>query len=220
MPSPPLRLLLASGNAKKLGELRALLAPLGVEVVAPSGVGGLPEVVEDASTFEGNAAKKARSGALATDLPCLADDSGLCVDALDGAPGVHSARFAAGAVTAGNAADTDNNAKLLRVLGGRPAPERGARFVCALCLAAPDGEVLATFRGESRGRIVEDPRGGAGFGYDPLFEFAEEGYEQAGRTFAELSPADKAAVGHRGRALRQLAAALPELLPRLAAQAR
>jgi XTP/dITP diphosphohydrolase len=202
------RLLLASNNAKKLAELAALCSPLGLEVVSPADLGGLPEVEEDRPDFEGNAEKKAHSGALASGLPCLADDSGLCVDALDGAPGVRSARFAGERAT-----DADNNALLLERLRGLPPERRGAHFVCCLVLVAPDGAPVATFRGEASGRILEQPRGAGGFGYDPLFEFDEPGAPESGRAFAELTPDQKASIGHRGRAMRDLAAALPELLP-------
>ena len=205
-----MKLLLASNNAKKLGELRALFGPLGLEVVSPADVGGVPDVDEDRPDFEGNALKKARSGALATGLPCLADDSGLCVDALDGGPGVRSARFAGEP-----ADDAANNALLLERLDGLPESERGAHFVCCLALVDARGEQLAGFRGESHGRILEARRGEGGFGYDPLFAFAESGSELAGRSFAELSPEQKASIGHRGRAVQALAAALPDLLDRL-----
>ena len=201
------KLLLASNNAKKLGELRALCEPLGVEVLSPADVGGLPEVEEDRPDFEGNARKKAVSGARATGLACLADDSGLCVDALDGQPGVRSARFAGA-----HGDDGANNALLLERLADVDEAERGARFVCCLVLVAPEGTPLGTFHGEARGRILRSPRGTSGFGYDPLFEFTEPGHPQTGCAFAELSPADKAAVGHRGRAVRALAERLPELL--------
>ncbi len=202
-----MKLLLASGNTKKLGELSLLLAPLGVEVATPADVGGIPDVVEDKDTFAGNAAKKAVSAARATDLWCLADDSGLEVDALDGAPGVRSARFAGEPSN-----DATNNAKLLRELDGLDAERRGARFVCALALANPSAEVVAEIRGEAHGRILASARGDAGFGYDPLFLFDEDGAPGSGSTFAELSAEQKSAVSHRGRALAELARRLPALL--------
>jgi len=203
-----MRLLLASNNRRKRDELRGLLAPLAVDVVGPSEVGGVAPVDEDRDTFEGNAAKKARAAAREHRTWALADDSGLEVDALDGAPGVRSARFA-GADGAGDAA---NNAKLLHELAGVPAEERGARFVCALALADPSGEIRAEIRGTVRGTILEAPRGAGGFGYDPLFLFTEAGLPGAGRTFAELAGEEKAAVSHRGRALRALAERLSEIL--------
>jgi XTP/dITP diphosphohydrolase len=209
--SDRVRILLASNNAKKLGELRTLCEPLGVEVVSPSDVGGVPEVDEDRPDFEGNAEKKACAGARATGLACLADDSGLCVDALDGAPGVRSARFAGE-----SSDDAANNAHLLERLDGVPEDDRGAHFVCCLVLVAADGTRLGTWRGEAHGRILRAARGAGGFGYDPLFEFHEAGRPGFGQAFAELSAEAKAAVGHRGRAVRALAADLPALLPSLA----
>ena len=206
-----MKLLVASGNAKKLAELRALLAPprvRGVEVVSPADVGGIPDVEEDRPTFAGNAAKKARSGARASGHWTLADDSGLCVETLDGAPGVRSARFAGEPSD-----DARNNAKLLRALAGRPAAERGAEFVCALALASPDGEIVMELRGTAHGTILEAPRGTSGFGYDPLFLFDEEGEPGCGRAFAELTREEKSNVSHRGRALAQLADRLTELVP-------
>jgi len=203
-----MRLLLATGNANKIAELRALLAPLGHEVVIPTDVGGLPEVDEDRPTFAGNAAKKAVSAARAAEMWALADDSGLEVDHLGGTPGVHSARFA------GPDADgARNNAKLLADLAGVPADGRGARFVCVLVLARPDGEVVAEIEGVARGRILDEERGAGGFGYDPLFLFTEEGFAATGRGFAELTREEKSAVSHRGRALRELVARLPDLVP-------
>ena len=204
------RLLLASGNPKKLAELRAMLAPAGVEVLGPEqvfGPAGLPEVEEDRPDFAGNAEKKAVAAARAAGLPALADDSGLEVDALDGAPGVRSARFA------GEPADDDaNNALLLERLADVPDAERGARFVCALCLADKGGTVLARMRGESRGRILRERRGDRDFGYDPLFLFTEPGHPETDRAFAELDVPAKAAVSHRGRAVREFAARVAELL--------
>lgn len=199
------RLLLASGNAKKLKELRRIAAPLGVEVVSPADVGGLPEVIEDGDTFLANAAKKARSGAQASGLWTLADDSGLCVDALDGAPGIYSARYAG---THGD--DAGNNAKLLRELEAVPDGERGGSFVCALALARPgSGEIAHEVEGRVFGEILREAQGMGGFGYDPLFRFTEPNYPQTGQVFGTLSAEAKDAVSHRGRALRALAEVLP-----------
>lgn len=195
----PGELLLASGNAKKLGELRALLAPLGVVLRAPVDVGGLPDVDEDAPTFAGNARKKAASAAGASGLWSLADDSGLEVQHLGGAPGVHSARWAGK-----HGDDAANNAKLLRELDGVPPERRGARFVCALALARPDGEIDCVLEGQARGRILDAPRGTGGFGYDPLFLFDEPDQPGSGRGFGELEPEEKGRISHRARALSQL----------------
>jgi XTP/dITP diphosphohydrolase len=199
-----MELLLASGNPKKAGELRALLEPLGIRVLSPSDVGGLPEVDEDQDTFEGNAEKKAVSAARASGRFSLADDSGLMVDALDGQPGVHSARFAGR-----HGDDEANNQKLLAELGGLPDVERGAHFVCCLTLADPAGQVLCTTRGEVHGRILNEPRGQGGFGYDPLFQIHEPENAYQGRCMAELTGAEKASISHRGRAMRAFAALLP-----------
>ena len=202
-----MELLLASSNRNKLAELRALLEPRGVRVLEPSDVGGLPAVEEDQPEFAGNAAKKARSAALASGRWTLADDSGLAVDHLGGAPGVHSARYA------GEHGGTEaNNAKLLAALDGLPDEERGAEFVCALALARPDGSLAAEIVGLCRGRILHTPRGTAGFGYDPLFLFTEPGFEATGRGFAELSRETKSTVSHRGRAFAELATRLEDLL--------
>jgi len=201
------RLLLASNNVKKRDELARLLAALDVEVVVPGDVGGVPDVVEDRATFAGNAAKKASSAARARDLWALADDSGLEVEHLDGAPGVRSARFAGS-----HGDDAANNALLLERLEGVADSGRGARFVCALALARPDGELALEVQGEARGRILDRPRGAGGFGYDPLFLFTEEGHPQTGKGFAELSSAEKSEVSHRGRALRELVRQLPSVL--------
>jgi len=200
-----LRILLASNNDGKRAELSALLAPLEVELVAPAEVGGLCEVVEDQPTFRGNAAKKAAAAAREKGLWALADDSGLEVDGLGGAPGVHSARFAGA-----HGDDRANNALLLERLAG--TRERGARFVCALALARPDGSLALEVTGEARGQMLAGPRGGGGFGYDPLFLFTEPGFPESGRSFAELSRAQKARVSHRGRALRELARRLPAVI--------
>lgn len=202
-----MELVLASGNKKKRAELEALLEPLGIRLLTPEDVGGLPEVVEDRSTFAGNADKKAVSAASATQRWALADDSGLEVDHLAGAPGVRSARYAGEPAN-----DANNNAKLLDALSGVPETDRGARFVCSLSLANPKGEVVARFSGTVRGRILEAPRGGSGFGYDPLFRFDEEGQPGFGKAFAELSADEKSSISHRGRALHALSERLPHLM--------
>ncbi|MEM7519183.1 MAG: RdgB/HAM1 family non-canonical purine NTP pyrophosphatase [Planctomycetota bacterium] len=203
-----MQLLLASGNQKKLAELRRIATPLGVEVLSPADVGGLPEVVEDGATFAANAAKKAASGARHAGLWTLADDSGLSVDALDGAPGVFSARYAG---THGD--DEANNAKLLSELQHVPDEGRGAEFLCALALARPEsGEIAHETMGRTRGEILHEAQGEGGFGYDPLFRFSEPGFPVTDRVFATLSAEEKASVSHRGRALRDLEPALARLL--------
>ena len=201
------QLLLATNNPKKVAELRPMLAPLGLDVLIPADVGGLDEVEEDGSSFAENAELKAVSAARATGHWSLADDSGLAVEFLDGAPGVHSARFAGE-----HGDDAANNRRLLRELEGVPTRERRARFVCALALADPSGVLSCAIEGTAAGRILEAPRGSGDFGYDPIFLFTEEGYEATGRGFAELSPAEKAEVSHRGRALRALLERLPAII--------
>ncbi|MFT7671021.1 MAG: XTP/dITP diphosphohydrolase [Planctomycetota bacterium] len=201
------RILLASGNPKKLKELNALLSPLGIDLLQPEDVGGLPEVIEDLPDFKGNAAKKAISAALTANCWALADDSGLEVDHLDGAPGVFSARYAGE-----HGDDEANNQKLLVELKGVPSAQRGARFVCSLALARPDGTLAAEIQGTCRGTILEEMRGDRDFGYDPLFEFAEPGTSAAGKTFAELDSGAKSSVSHRGRALTELAIRLKDIL--------
>lgn len=212
-----MKILIASANPKKLRELREQLAVLApglegpdgapVEFIGPGGVGGLPEVIEDGHSFRENAAKKARSAARATGLWSLGDDSGLEVDSLDGAPGIYSARFSGPGAT-----DERNNALLLERLAGVPEERRGARFVCALALARPDQDLALEVEGTCRGRILEAARGTRDFGYDPLFLFTEAGTEATGYTFAELESAVKALVSHRGRAIRRLLSALPQIL--------
>lgn len=203
-----MELLLASENEKKRRELQQLLAGRRISLLTPSDVGGLPPVDEDRETFAGNARKKALSAAKAAGRWTLADDSGLEVDALDGAPGVRSARFAGR-----HGDDAANNELLVERLADVPDERRGARFVCALCLASPDGEPVIEVDGTARGRILREYRGQGGFGYDPLFLFDEPGLAASGRTFAELEPGEKGEVGHRGRALRALIARLDEVLP-------
>jgi XTP/dITP diphosphohydrolase len=168
------------------------------------------DVVEDARTFEGNAAKKARWAARTTGLPALADDSGLEVDALGGAPGVRTRRYAGDGAT-----DAANNAKLLAALDGLPPARRTARYVCVLALALPErggprgGLPLVTRRGVVRGRIAREPRGSGGFGYDPIFEPASE--PPGGRTFGLWSAEEKNRISHRARAARAMAPVLRDL---------
>ena len=187
------KLLLASNNRGKLLELRPLLEPIGLQVISPRELDLELDVVEDADTFEGNARKKATAFARAAGMPALADDSGLEVDALDGAPGVYSARF-----SGDHATEASNNALLLERLADVPPPRTG-RFRCVLALADAQGNVLITTDGTVEGVIVETPRGTHGFGYDPLF--VPEGFE---KTMAELSGEAKSAISHRGKAFRAL----------------
>lgn len=194
------RLLFATRNRGKLAELRALVAPHGIEVDSLDDVDAPGEVEEDGETFTANAEKKARAALAATGLPALADDSGLEVDALDGAPGVRSARYAGPGQD-----DAANNAKLLAALAGVPDARRTARFRCALAFVDGAG-TLTVAEGTLEGRIGHAPRGAGGFGYDPLFLLPD------GRTLAELSAAEKNAISHRGQALRKMA---PHLVARL-----
>lgn len=192
--------LIATHNMKKRDELQRILSPLGVHVLTADEAGvDLTDVEETGTTFEENALLKARSGCKEGKMPCIADDSGLCVDALDGAPGVYSARFAG---EHGN--DDKNNEKLLSLLSDIPPEKRTARFVSTVACVFPDGRELVV-RGECEGKIGYEKRGENGFGYDPLFYVGE-------RTFAEFTPEEKDAVSHRGNALRALTEALPAYL--------
>jgi XTP/dITP diphosphohydrolase len=199
---PPI--LFATTNPHKVRELSAVLQPLGFSVQSLDSLPVIPpEPEEDADTFAGNARLKAVAYAAATNVTCLAEDSGLEVDALGGAPGVHSARYA-GIGRTRDEKDRANNEKLLRSLAGVPAEKRTARFVCAMCLAAPDGTVLAETMGTYEGIIADAPRGTNGF--DPLLYLLD-----IGRTSAELSPDEKGARSHRGKATRQMAERLRAL---------
>lgn len=202
------RVVLATHNLGKLEELRRIVAEcvpaLGgsaEEVVISSADIALPDVVEDAVTFEGNALLKARSAAAATGLIAVADDSGLAVDVLGGAPGIFSARW-----SGRHGDDAANNALLLAQLADVAQEHRRARFVCAAALVTPDGTEIVE-RGEMVGTLLREPRGSGGFGYDPLF--LPDGSES---TSAELSPAAKDAMSHRGQAFRALAPHLADLL--------
>ncbi len=194
--------LIATHNMKKRDELARILAPLGIRVLLDHEAGiELSDVDETGVTFEENALLKAQSGCRESGLPCIADDSGLCVDALDGAPGVYSARYGG---EHGN--DKANNEKLLKVLDGLDITKRTARFVSVACCVYPDGKVI-TARGECEGAIGFEPRGNGGFGYDPLFLPKDFGGEM---TMAQLSAEQKDSISHRGKSVRILAAALEE----------
>ena len=182
--------LIATSNRGKLRDFAGAAAAHRITIASLPDFGSLPTVSEDGATFEANARKKAEHySRFARGQIVLADDSGLEVSALGGAPGVHSARYAA-VGDEGNADDRANNARLLRELAN--VADRSARFVCVIA-AARDGRTLATFRGEAEGRILEKPGGSGGFGYDPLFFLPARG-----KAFAELTPEEKAAVSHRG----------------------
>ena len=209
MAFPP-RIAVASQNPHKLREIARICAGWPVEwVTVRDEPQRFPEVEETGDTYLENASLKARAVAAALDLPALADDSGIEVDALDGRPGVRTRRYAGE-----DATDDANNAKLLEALRGLPPKRRSARYVCALALALPDdagprgGVPLITVRGTCRGRIATEPRGNGGFGYDPIFEPASEA--PGGRTLGLWTPAEKHAISHRARAARRMA-------PRLAA---
>lgn len=189
-------LVIATTNAGKLAEYRALLAPLAVSARSPAEFGNGGAIEETGDTFAANALLKARAAAAASGLPALGDDSGLEVDALAGEPGVRSARWA-GAVSA-----AERNTRLLARLAAVPDERRGARFVCVVALCRPDG-AGALARGEVAGTITRQPRGEGGFGYDPLFLLPG-----LGRTYAELTAEEKNRLSHRAQAL---AAALPLL---------
>ncbi|WP_395727207.1 RdgB/HAM1 family non-canonical purine NTP pyrophosphatase [Nakamurella sp.] len=195
MTAGPVQVVLATRNAKKLGELRRILGD-DVRVLGLADVPAFEELPETGATFEENAADKARQAARETSEIALADDSGLAVDALNGMPGVLSARW-----SGRHGDDPANTALLLGQLADVPDERRGAAFICALALATPGGEVQV-LRGEWRGRIGRAAVGTNGFGYDPVFIPAESDAGGDGRTSAQLSPAEKDELSHRGRALR------------------
>ncbi|MEU1986060.1 RdgB/HAM1 family non-canonical purine NTP pyrophosphatase [Nocardia sp. NPDC019395] len=197
------RVLLASRNAKKLNELRRILDEAGVsglEIVGLDDVPEYPEAPETGATFEENALAKARDGAAATRLPCIADDSGIAVDALNGMPGVLSARW-----SGRHGDDAANNALLLAQLSDVPDDRRGANFVSACALVIPAGAEIVV-RGEWPGTVARAPQGDGGFGYDPLFH-----PDGGALSAAQLTPAQKDAASHRGRALAKLLPALTAL---------
>lgn len=194
------RVLIATSNPGKLRDFAGAARPFGIEIDGIPNFASLPTVVEDGHTFEENARKKAEEYSLAAPGEIvLADDSGIEIDALHGAPGVHSARYAADQphLADENTDDEANNARVLRELRRVPAEKRTGRFVCVL-VAARDGKMLGSFRGVSEGVILDHARGSNGFGYDPLFYFP-----QIQKTFAELTAEEKARYSHRGAAFRQ-----------------
>ena len=195
----PHTVLIATSNSGKLRDFAGAAATLGITIAGIPHFSSLPQVVEDGNTFEENARKKAESYSRA--IPgelVLADDSGLEIDALGGAPGIHSARYAADEphMAECNTDDEANNARVLRELANVAVEKRTARFVCVLA-AARDGQMLQVFRGVAEGLILDAPRGGNGFGYDPLFYFP-----RIGKAFAELSAEEKSQYSHRGAAFR------------------
>ena len=197
-------LLVATTNTGKFAEVKAFLSRLPIRILSLHDLANPPAVVEDGATFQANALKKARTLANFSGLLTLADDSGLEVDALGGAPGIYSARYSG---KVGD--DAENNRKLLRELAGVVSARRSARFICALALCAPRDSVMADWivRESCDGLIASALKGSNGFGYDPLFF-----YPPFGKTFGEIDRELKATVSHRGKALQKLAEALPELV--------
>lgn len=191
-------LVIATKNKNKLREFNEILKDLQIEIRSLDDFGPIPEAVEDGHTFDENAYKKALHTAKVLGLPAIADDSGLVVEALGGAPGVYSARYAGE-----NASDEENLQKLLKNLHG--IEDRRAHFQCVLSIAVPSGPAL-TYEGRCDGIIVEEKRGDSGFGYDPVFYFKE-----LGKTFAQLSMAEKNRVSHRGKALAEVKSELPKI---------
>ena len=195
-----IRVLIATTNPGKLRDFAGAASPLGIEIEALPNFASIPIAVEDGLTFEANARKKAEYYSFyAPGEIVLADDSGLEVDALGGAPGVHSARYAADQphLVGNNTDDQANNARLIRELRNVRPDKRTARFVCVI-VAARDGKTLSEFRGQGEGILLDLPRGSNGFGYDPLFYFPS-----IQKTFAELTPEEKAKYSHRGAAFRR-----------------
>jgi len=205
------KLLAATRSAGKQLEIRRVLEPAGIEVVFPDDMGLYPKPAEDllemGESFEVNARRKAEHFARLSGLPTVADDSGLEVLSLGGAPGVRSRRWA-GATGDDAAVDAANNAELIRRLAGATGSRRGARYRCVLVYIPVAGAVPHVFEGACAGRILDQPKGDAGFGYDPYFLS-----DELGKTFGEASPEEKDSVSHRGRALRELVAHLGRLAP-------
>ena len=198
----PAGLVLGTRNRKKCEEIRTILGDQPVELKDLTEYPSAPEVVEDGKSFEENARKKAAELARGLGVWVLGEDSGLVVPALNGRPGIYSARYAGA-----QADDAANNAKLLAELAPLPEDRRGAYYVCAAAVADPEGRIQVVAEGRCHGRITRELRGAGGFGYDPLFLIPE--YH---RTFGELSPLVKHAISHRARALERLRLALPQML--------
>lgn len=192
---------LGSRNPGKAREISALLDPIGIDIRSLKEFPDVPDVVEDGASFAENAAKKASETAIALNRWVIAEDSGLAVDALGGAPGIFSARF-----SGENATDERNNQKLLAELSDIPPEKRGAKYVCHVAVSDPSGQVQLSVERECRGRITTEPRGTNGFGYDPYFLIPE--YHQ---TFGELSPLVKKVLSHRARAMRNLMGSLRKI---------
>lgn len=192
--------ILATNNMKKLAEMQRILSPLGIHVVTAKMLGiTLEDVEEDGDTFEANAKIKAVAACRETNMPAIADDSGLCVDYLDGAPGIYSARF-----SGGHGNDERNNDLLLEKLEGVPMEKRTAYYVCAICCVFPDGREI-TVRGECHGHIGFERDGHEGFGYDPLFLIN-------GKSFGKYTAEEKDKISHRGNALRKLTEELEKII--------
>jgi len=194
-----LKFVLATHNPGKLREMGEILGKLGVEVVSPTELGISAEVEETGETFAENALLKARAACQATGLPAIADDSGLCVDALNGGPGVYSARY-------GGEGLDDAGRRALLLSSMRGAATRGAHFTCSIACAFPSGDVL-TAEGQCAGTIAFAPMGSDGFGYDPVFFYPDKA-----KTFAQMTPEEKSAVSHRGKALADFAQKLETYL--------
>lgn len=191
-------LILATSNEGKIAEIKKMLSPFSPEIKSLKDFGPIPPVVEDGDTFEDNAYKKAHFTAKVLGFPALADDSGLTVEALKGAPGVHSARYAGE-----NATDRERNLKLLKAMEG--IEDRKAVFVCLIAIAVPRGPALI-YEGRCKGVLTHEPKGENGFGYDPLFY-----YPPLKRTFAQLSTEEKNRISHRGKALAEVKAEFPRI---------
>jgi XTP/dITP diphosphohydrolase len=192
-------LVLATSNEGKIAEIKKMLSPFSAVIKSLKDFGPIPPVVEDGETFEDNAYKKAHFTAKVLGFPALADDSGLMVEALKGAPGVHSARYAGE-----NATDRERNLKLLKAMEG--IEDRKAVFVCLIAIAVPRGPALI-YEGRCEGVLTHEPKGENGFGYDPLFY-----YPPLKRTFAQLSTAEKNRISHRGKALAEVKAEFPKII--------
>lgn len=197
-------IVLASRNQKKAGEISELLRPHGILVQSVANYPEASEVVEDGNTFAENAAKKASETALAISQWTIGEDSGLMIDALDGAPGIYSARFSGAEAT-----DEQNNAKMIQELQNVPLEKRTAAYICNVALSNPQGKICLQVEASCRGRMTESPRGQNGFGYDPYFEIIE-----LHKTFGELAPIVKQHLSHRARAFERFIPQLVDLLQR------